>query len=110
MAAKKGKATEELTVAVGCDPRLSGPALTNAMFAGMAAKGCGTMYDMGLATTPACFMSTVTPSTMYDAGVMLTASHLPFKCDSRPFNLPPYQPAPDIHPSHLTSINPRIRV
>ena len=82
---KTGKPAADLTVAVGRDPRLSGPALANAMFAGFASKGCGGIVDMGLATTPACFMSTVTPTTDYDAGIMLTASHLPFNRNGAKF-------------------------
>ena len=85
LVAKTGKPAADLTVAVGRDPRLSGPALANAMFAGFASKGCGGIVDMGLATTPACFMSTVTPTTDYDAGIMLTASHLPFNRNGAKF-------------------------
>lgn len=85
LADKTGKPAAELTVGVGRDPRLSGEALANALFAGFASKGCGKIYDMGLATTPACFMSTVTPSTAYDAGIMLTASHLPFNRNGMKF-------------------------
>lgn len=85
LAEKKGKAPKDLAVGVGRDPRLSGASLANALFAGFASKGCGVVYDMGLATTPACFMSTVTPDTAYDAGIMLTASHLPFNRNGMKF-------------------------
>jgi len=85
LAQKTSKAAAELTIGVGRDPRLSGEALTNALFAGFASKGCGLVVDLGLATTPACFMSTVTPSTAYDAGIMLTASHLPFNRNGMKF-------------------------
>ena len=33
---------------------------------------------MGLATTPACFMSTIEKGYMYDGALMCTASHLPW--------------------------------
>ncbi|CAN6178116.1 unnamed protein product [Urochloa humidicola] len=68
---------EELRVSVGRDPRLSGPRLSAALFAGLARAGCS-VFDMGLATTPACFMSTILPRFNYDASIMMTASHLPY--------------------------------
>ncbi|CAK9324014.1 unnamed protein product [Citrullus colocynthis] len=66
-----------VSVSVGRDPRLSGGALSVAVFAGVSRAGC-LVFDMGLATTPACFMSTVLPPFSYDASIMLTASHLPY--------------------------------
>ncbi|KAK3129362.1 hypothetical protein QOZ80_6BG0478430 [Eleusine coracana subsp. coracana] len=71
------RAGEEHRVSVGRDPRLSGPRLGAALFAGLARAGCS-VFDMGLATTPACFMSTVLPRFSYDASIMMTASHLPY--------------------------------
>ncbi|CAN6221347.1 unnamed protein product [Urochloa humidicola] len=68
---------EELRVSVGRDPRLSGPRLSAALFAGLARAGCS-VFDMGLTTTPACFMSTILPRFNYDASIMMTASHLPY--------------------------------
>ncbi|RLN13488.1 phosphoglucosamine mutase [Panicum miliaceum] len=68
---------EELRVSVGRDPRLSGARLSAALFAGLARAGCS-VFDMGLATTPACFMSTILPRFNYDASIMMTASHLPY--------------------------------
>ncbi|XP_062228713.1 uncharacterized protein LOC133926704 isoform X2 [Phragmites australis] len=68
---------EELRVSVGRDPRLSGARLSAALFAGLARAGCS-VFDMGLATTPACFMSTILPRFSYDASIMMTASHLPY--------------------------------
>jgi phosphomannomutase len=56
------------------DPRLSGPRLGAALFAGLARAECS-VFDMGLATTPACFMSTVLPRFGYDASIMVT-----FRC------------------------------
>ncbi|KAG8075749.1 hypothetical protein GUJ93_ZPchr0006g42465 [Zizania palustris] len=67
----------EVRVSVGRDPRLSGPRLSAALFAGLARAGCS-VFDMGLATTPACFMSTILPRFSYDASIMMTASHLPY--------------------------------
>ena len=85
LAEKTGKDAKDVVVAVGRDPRLSGPALANASFAGFANAGCARVVDLGLATTPACFVSTVTASTDYDAAVMLTASHLPFNRNGAKF-------------------------
>lgn len=54
------------------------------MFAGMS-RGGATVVDMGLATTPACFMSCITEGARYDGSVMLTASHLPFNRNGMKF-------------------------
>jgi hypothetical protein len=62
---------EELRVSVGRDPRLSGARLSAALFAGLARAGCS-VFDMGLATTPACFMSTILSRFNYDASIMVT--------------------------------------
>ena len=62
---------EELRVSVGRDPRLSGARLSAALFAGLARAGCS-VFDMGLATTPACFMSTILPRFNYDMSIMVT--------------------------------------
>ena len=68
---------DELRVAVGRDSRLSGETLCGWLCAAMAEQGiCVT--DIGMASTPAMFMSTVTGDAPYDASVMITASHLPF--------------------------------
>lgn len=61
-------------VAVGCDPRLSGPELMQGVFEGLCASGASCL-DLGLCTTPAMFMATLRPDV--DAAVMVTASHLP---------------------------------
>ncbi|XP_073134551.1 uncharacterized protein [Henckelia pumila] len=68
---------EAVSVSVGRDPRISGAALSVGLFAGLGRAGCA-IFDMGLATTPACFMSTVLPPFLYDASIMMTASHLPY--------------------------------
>ncbi|ESQ28121.1 hypothetical protein EUTSA_v100183050mg, partial [Eutrema salsugineum] len=64
-------------VSLGRDPRVSGGKLSTAVFAGLARAGC-LGFDMGLATTPACFMSTLLSPFEYDASIMMTASHLPY--------------------------------
>ncbi|NEQ44894.1 MAG: phosphomannomutase/phosphoglucomutase [Leptolyngbya sp. SIOISBB] len=77
LALRLQKAPTELTVAVGRDSRLSGPTLIAAVIEGMAAMG-SRVYDVGMASTPAMFMSTVLPEFACDGAIMLTASHLPF--------------------------------
>ncbi|XP_021727288.1 uncharacterized protein LOC110694424 [Chenopodium quinoa] len=64
-------------VSLGRDPRVTGKVLSVAVFAGLARAGC-LSFDMGLATTPACFMSTVLPDFSYHGSIMMTASHLPY--------------------------------
>ena len=84
---------------MGSDPRLSGPALTTALIAGIARYGFAVLraascdvFDslaaahstgaqpvvMGLSTTPACFHSCITAGYEFDGSIMLTASHLPW--------------------------------
>ena len=67
----------EITVAVGMDSRLSGPSLKGAFSKGLTEMGAD-VCDCGIASTPAMFMTTVDRNFSIDAGVMLTASHLPF--------------------------------
>ena len=66
-----------LRVSVGRDSRLSGAAISQALCETLAACGVSAT-DLGLCTTPAMFMSTVTGETPFDAAVMITASHLPW--------------------------------
>ncbi len=67
----------EMTVAVGMDSRLSGPGLKQSFSKGVMSQG-GHVVDCGLASTPAMFMTTKSPVVKAHAGVMLTASHLPY--------------------------------
>lgn len=78
------KAAAELTVAVGMDSRLTGPALKAAVISGLTAAGVHTV-DCNMASTPAMFMTTVTPGYEYDGSIMLTASHLPFNRNGMKF-------------------------
>ncbi len=68
---------DALRVAIGRDSRLTGPALSGWIGEALAAEGVA-VTDMGMASTPAMFMSTVTEGFRFDAAVMITASHLPF--------------------------------
>ncbi|MEE3718639.1 phosphomannomutase/phosphoglucomutase [Tumidithrix elongata RA019] len=74
---KVSKTTSELTISVGRDSRLSGPALMQAVIDGITSVG-SQVYDFGMASTPAMFMSTITTGFNCDGAIMLTASHLPF--------------------------------
>lgn len=65
------------TIAVGTDSRISGQLLKNAFISGVSEAGAQ-VFDCGLASTPAMFMTTVSTSKEITAGVMITASHLPF--------------------------------
>lgn len=75
--AARSPSTPSFRVAIGRDPRLSGPAMEAALAAGLASRGT-TVAACGLATTPAMFLACVHPDHGYDAGVMITASHLPW--------------------------------
>ncbi|CAE5963724.1 unnamed protein product [Arabidopsis arenosa] len=77
VAATESNGNGVIKVSLGRDPRVSGGKLSTAVFAGLARAGC-LAFDMGLATTPACFMSTLLSPFEYDASIMMTASHLPY--------------------------------
>ncbi|WP_303866768.1 phosphomannomutase/phosphoglucomutase [Acetobacterium wieringae] len=66
-----------LTFAVGRDSRLSGPHIAQAVALGLISKG-NQVYQCGISTTPAMFMTTLDPVIQADGAVMVTASHLPF--------------------------------
>lgn len=68
---------DDLRISVGRDSRLSGKTLCRWISEAMAASGMK-VTDLGMASTPAMFMSTVTEGFAFDAAVMITASHLPF--------------------------------
>ncbi len=71
------KPSNELIVGVGCDSRLSGPAIMQAVIEGITSVG-SQVNDLAMASTPAMFMSTITAGFECDGAIMLTASHLPF--------------------------------
>lgn len=68
---------DHVSVAVGVDSRISGTALKTAFMEGVRLTGAD-VYDCGMASTPAMFMTTVDEERPVTAGVMVTASHLPF--------------------------------
>jgi phosphomannomutase len=77
LAQKLDKVATELTISLGRDSRLSGEMLMAAAIEGISSLGAN-VYDVGIASTPAMFMSTVTEGFNCDGAIMLTASHLPF--------------------------------
>ncbi len=64
-------------VSVGRDSRLSGESIAGWLTDELSRLGLDSA-DMGLATTPAMFMTTVTEGYLFDGAVMITASHLPW--------------------------------
>ena len=82
-----GKSALELTISVGRDSRLSGPTLIQSLMEGIISCGCQ-VYDFEMASTPAMFMSTITPEFNCDGAIMLTASHLPFNRNGFKFFTP----------------------
>lgn len=74
---KVNKNPNDMKIAIGRDPRVSGEDLMNGLIDGFKPYGL-TVYDCGLASTPAMFMTTVFPEFSCDAGIMITASHLPY--------------------------------
>lgn len=77
LANKTQKSASDLTISVGRDSRLSGENLMLVIMETMTDMGCK-IYDFGMASTPAMFMSTITEGFNCDGAIMLTASHLPF--------------------------------
>ncbi len=78
---------KDLRVAIGRDSRLSGPLLVGWLSQSLADQGVA-VTDLGMASTPAMFMATVTGEAPYDGTVMVTASHLPFNRNGFKFFTP----------------------
>lgn len=85
LSARCGKPVTALTVAVGRDSRLSGKRLRDAVARALVAAGV-TVWDCGMASTPAMFMVTVKKG--LDGAVQLTASHHPSHRNGLKFFLP----------------------
>ena len=77
LSTKLGKSPTTLKIGIGRDSRLSGPTLMQAVMDGIVFTG-SQVNNFEMASTPAMFMSTITPSFECDGAIMLTASHLPF--------------------------------
>ncbi|GHU61482.1 phosphoglucomutase [Clostridia bacterium] len=76
LADRTNKPANCLRIGVGHDSRLTAETLKAAMITGFASQGAS-VFDCGLASTPAMFMGTVFDETGFDGSVMITASHLP---------------------------------
>lgn len=74
---KVGKPTTQVTIAIGRDSRISGPTLLKAAAEGVSKAGA-TVLDFGMCTTPAMYMSIITPGFQPDGSIMITASHHPY--------------------------------
>ncbi|WP_082435800.1 HAD-IA family hydrolase [Desnuesiella massiliensis] len=74
---KKDIKTGSIKVAVGMDSRLSGESLKSSVIGGITSLGCD-VYDCGMCTTPAMFMTTVLENYKCHGAIMITASHLPY--------------------------------
>ncbi len=84
LAIRTEKEAHELRIAVGRDSRLSGPSLENSACSALASCGAH-VYSVGLASTPAMFMSTVFPEYGCDGAIMITASHMPMNRNGMKF-------------------------
>ena len=74
---KIGLEPNKMKIGIGMDSRLSGPLLRDSIVNVLINLGCE-VYDCGLCTTPAMFMTTVLDNYKYDGAIMITASHLPY--------------------------------
>ena len=74
---KTGKSAGELKIAVGHDSRVTADFFMNAIIDTLIHIGIK-VFDCGLASTPALFMSTVFSEYDCDGAIMITASHLPY--------------------------------
>ena len=74
---KTNKEISKLTIAVGHDSRLSAEELKKEIIDSALPLGVK-VFDCGLASTPAMFMTTIFEEYSCDGSIMITASHLPF--------------------------------
>ena len=77
IADREKKRIDEVCIAIGRDSRITGPMLLKATAEGVSRTGASVL-DFGMCTTPAMFMSIITPGFEPDGAVMITASHHPW--------------------------------
>ena len=77
IAEEKNKPAAGITIALGRDSRITGKDLLKAAADGIIRAGA-TVLDFDMCTTPAMFMSIITPGFSPDGAIMLTASHHPW--------------------------------
>ena len=81
---KTGKEPSDIKIAIGRDSRLSGQAIAIEISTALSCFGCS-VYDCGMASTPAMFMSLIYEQAGFDASIMITASHLPYERNGMKF-------------------------
>ncbi len=84
VAAKTGKSVADVTIALGRDSRVSGPALLEGAAQGIVRAGAQAV-DYGMCTTPAMYMAILTEGFQPDGSIMVTASHHPWKLNGLKF-------------------------
>ncbi len=82
LARRDDRPVEGLRISLGRDPRLSGKALADGVSRALLPLGVE-VWDYGLASTPAMFMSTLLEE--MDGAIMITASHLPWNRNGMKF-------------------------
>ncbi len=75
---------DRVSVAVGRDSRLSGPALMKAACEGIVSTGAKA-YDCGMCTTPSMYMAILEPGFTPTGSIMMTASHHPWNINGMKF-------------------------
>ena len=85
LGARTGKYTNEITVSIGRDSRVSGPRIMSAAVTALTANGVK-VFNCGLSSTPAMFMSTL--DLKCDGAIQITASHHPFDRNGLKFFTP----------------------
>ena len=81
---KTGLETEDISISVGTDSRITGPELQESIVNSLSDLGI-TTYICGIASTPSMFMSTKFRKHNCDGAIMITASHLPFNRNGMKF-------------------------
>ena len=70
VAERKHKPVSQVTIALGRDSRISGPELLRAAAEGVSRAGASVL-DFGLCTTPAMYMSIITPGFQPDGSIII---------------------------------------
>ncbi|MEA5145664.1 MAG: phosphomannomutase/phosphoglucomutase [Candidatus Limiplasma sp.] len=84
VARKENKPLHRITIALGRDSRISGPALLEATAKGIASTGADAQ-DYGMCTTPSMYMAIITDGFSPDGSIMITASHHPWRLNGLKF-------------------------
>lgn len=95
------------TILVGCDTRISGPMLANAIMAGICSVGANAVY-IGVLPTPA--VAYLTRKYKVDAGVVISASHNPMEFNGiKFFNSEGYKLPDDLEDEIEAHINNKMQ-